>query len=149
MTRGVLRFFFDYGAGGCLWAGDDQTRSSLGLGPLDAGTFALDGRLLSPVRLPLPVAARRLRDHLGSLHAGYLNPLSPTDPSLWSRGLCERFNADVDRLLMLLRQELGRDYTIRDEQPRYAEDPGLADYLTRHPGLAPIEAVTAPSVGRG
>ncbi len=27
---GHLRFFFDYGAGGCLWAGDVQTTEALG-----------------------------------------------------------------------------------------------------------------------
>ncbi|NKX44996.1 hypothetical protein [Roseicyclus persicicus] len=147
MTKGALRFFFDHGAGGCLWAGDEDTRARLGVGPVDAGSFDLKGRVLSPARLPLSAAAQRLRDDLGFQHSRYLNPLYPPDPSLWSQALCDRFNADVDRLLALLRRELGGDYDITDEQPRYAEDPRLADYLAKNPGLKVMDRVTRPTIG--
>jgi hypothetical protein len=140
MIRASLRFFFDHGAGGCLWAGDDATRAQLGLGPLDAATFR-DGQPVAPPRLPLSDAARHLRDHLDALHARYLNPLYPPDPSLWSQALCDRFNADVDRLLALLRAELGGRYTIADEQPRCAEDARLGAYLAENPGLGVMDEV--------
>lgn len=146
MTKGALRFFFDYGAGGCLWAGDAETRASLGVGPLDAGPFGLDGLALSPSRLRLSETARRLRDQLDFQHSCYLNPLYPPDPSLWSQPLCDQFNADVDRLLALLRQELEKDYNILDEQPRYAEDPRLGDYLASNPNLQIMYEVTVPTV---
>jgi hypothetical protein len=114
MTKCSLRFFFDLGAGGCLWAGDAEARARLGVGPVDAG-YVSEGRILSPAKLPLSEAAQRLRDQLDFQHSCYLNPLYPPDPSLWSQALCDRFNADVDRLLTLLRQELGRDYNLADE----------------------------------
>lgn len=85
--------------------------------------------------LPISDAARRLRDQLDHQHSGYLNPLYPLDPSLWSQLLCDRFNADVERLLRLLRQELAVEFAIVDEQPRYAEDARLGDYLAQNPGL--------------
>ena len=146
MTKDALRFFFDYGAGGCLWAGDAETRASLGVGPLDAGTFGLGGRALSPPKLRLSETVRRLRDQLDFQHSCYLNPLYPPGPSLWSQALCDQFNADVDRLLALLRQELDHDYNILDEQPRYAEDAGLGDYLANNPNLQIMYGVTVPTV---
>ncbi|MBY0135584.1 hypothetical protein [Paracoccus yeei] len=146
MTKGVLRFFFDYGAGGCLWAGDTKTHARLGVGPVDAGSSGADEQASSPSRLHLSEAVHRLRDQLDFQHSGYLNPLHPLDPSLWSQALCDRFNADVDRLLTLLHQELGADYTILDEQPRYTEDVKLGDYLATNPGLVLMDEVKEPTV---
>ncbi|WCR18686.1 hypothetical protein [Paracoccus alcaliphilus] len=146
MTKGALRFFFDYGAGGCLWAGDAETCASLGVGPLDAGSFGLHGFALSSSKLRLSETVHRLRDQLDFQHSCYLNPLYPPDPSLWSQALCDQFNADVDRLLVLLRQELGGDYNILDEQPRYAEDARLGDYLANNPDLQLLDQVTVPTV---
>lgn len=147
MAKGVLRFFFDYGAGGCLWAGDSETRARLGVGPVDAAFFGPDGQMSSKPRLPLSEIAQQLRDGLDFEHCGYLNPLYPLDLSLWTQGLCDRFNTNVDKLLVRLRHELGADYTILDEQYRYAEDPRLDEYLTENPGLARIDEVKVPTVG--
>lgn len=146
MAKGTLRFFFDYGAGGCLWAGDESARESLGVGPVDAVSFRLDGRVFSPARLKLPEPVRRLRDQLDFQHSGYLNPLNPLDPSIWSQALCDRFNADVDRLLLLLRQELGSEYDILDEQTRYTQDARLEAYLANNPGIILVDEVTEPTV---
>lgn len=54
---------------------------------------------------------------------------------------CDRFNDDVDRLLAILRVELGNQYEIRDEQIRYVEDPELGEYLTQNPILSPITEI--------
>lgn len=53
MAKGVLRFFFDYGTGGCLWSGDAATRDRLDVGPVDAASFDLDGRVRKPSRVKL------------------------------------------------------------------------------------------------
>lgn len=146
MTKSVLRFFFEYGAGGCLWAGDAATLDRLGFGPVDAEHRSLDGRR-KPAVLELSDTACHLRDRLDFEHSGYLNPLYPPDPSLWSQALCDRFNADVDQLLTLLRQELSADFIILDKMSRYAEDTRLADYLAKNPGLVLMDEVMKPTVG--
>ncbi len=146
MANGVLRFFFDYGAGGCLWAGDNATRERLGLGPVDASLFDLEGRHCQPARVELSHLAQNLRDQLDFEHSGYLNPLYPPDPSLWAQSLCDHFNANVDRLLALLRHELGKNFDILDEQIRYEEDPQLDEYLAINPGLSKLNEITLPTV---
>ncbi len=132
MTKGVLRFFFDYGAG-CLWAGDAKTRDLLDVGPVDR-------------KLPLSEPVREQTDRILFAHACYLNPLYPPDPSLWSQSLCDRFNADVDSLILKLRQEVGEDYDILDQQERYAEDVRLTAYLLQHPELEKLHEATQPTV---
>lgn len=133
MTKTVLRFFFDYGAGGCLWAGDAKALAELGPGPVDIG-------------LALSKPAQDLRDQLDFMHSGYLNPLYPPDPSLWTQALCDRFNSRVETLLALLHHELGPEYDIQDRQPRYSQDPCLAAYLADHPNLSAVDDVTTPTV---
>lgn len=135
MTKGVLRFLFDYGAG-CLWAGDTKTLHLLDVGPVDR-------------KLPLSKSVREQADRLLSVQACYLNPLYPPDPNLWSQSLCDCFNANVDRLILKLRQEIGEDYDILDQQERYAEDVRLTAYLLEHPELEKLHKATQPSVRCG
>ena len=147
MSKGVLRFFFDYGAGGCLWAGDKATLARLDVGPVDALTFDLEGRVRKRPPLDLSEVAQTLRDRLDFQHSRYLNPVYPPDPSLWSQALCDRFNDDVDRLLEILRVELCNQYEIRDEQIRYVEDPELGEYLTQIP-LYHLSPKLSPDCGK-
>jgi hypothetical protein len=128
MAKDVLEFFFDCG---CLWAGNDATRHRLGCGPIDC---------MEPARLVLSDATRSLIEQVDYEHSTYLNPLYPPDPSLWSQDLCDRFNANVEKLIGMLRQELGADYDILDEQERYVEDPRLDAYLAQEPRLAKMNA---------
>lgn len=85
MTKGTLRFFFDFGAGGCLWAGDEATRSKLGVGPLDAAVYDLQGHVVVPPRISLPSNVHSLISRLDQEYLSYLNPLYPPDPSLWTQ----------------------------------------------------------------
>ncbi len=146
MEKYVLRFFFDYGAGGCLWAGDDFTRNQLGYGPVDASIFNFEGEVSKASLLPLSVTTRAIIEKLDFQHSGYLNPKYPPDPSLWSQSLCDYFNEEVDKLILLFKKELGSDYKILDQQNRYAEDATLAEYLRANPELSVINLVTKPSV---
>lgn len=132
MTKGVLRFFFDYGSD-CLWSADGKVRDILRSGPVDS-------------ELPLSKPVRELIDRIGFAQRCYLNPLYPPDPSLWSQSLCDRFNADVDRLISLLRQEIGEEYDILDQQERYVEDVRLTAYLLEHPELEKQDEATQPTV---
>ncbi|GLU28035.1 hypothetical protein [Brucella sp. NBRC 12950] len=146
MAKRVLRFFFDYGARGCLWTGDAATRDRLDVGPVDGASFDLDSRVRKPARVELSETAQTLRDQLDFEHSGYLNPMYPLDPSLWSQTLCDRFNANVDRLPALLREEIGEDYDILDEQIRYMEDPQLDEYLMVNSGLSRLNEIKLPTV---
>lgn len=133
-----LRFFFDHGAGGCLWAGDGPALDSFGSGPLDAPVRHADGAVASPPRIALTPEATDLRDRLERDHRTYLNPLYPPDPSLWSAARCARFNAAVDALVAMLRRDLSPRFVLLDEQERYREDPRLAAYLAANPHLEPM-----------
>ncbi|NIZ01597.1 hypothetical protein [Thalassospira lucentensis] len=146
MTKGILRFFFDYGAGGCLWAGNEETLSKLGSGPVDAEFVDVDGRIKYEASLILPEQTRQLIQQLDFEHSGYLNPLYPPDPSLWTQACCDRFNQRVDVLLRRLQHLLSDDYDIVDEQVRYIEDPELRVYLADNPGLNAVDKVTKPTV---
>jgi len=59
--------------------------------------------------------AQNLRDQLDFAHSANLKPLYPPNPSLWALYLCDHFNANVDRLLKILCQELGKDFDILDD----------------------------------
>lgn len=110
---GVLRFFLDPGAGGVLWAGDAATKARLGLGPVDADLFDLAGRIMTPAPVPLAPDTRALRDALmeevlAALDLGFGAPS-------WDEA---RIEAEGDRLLALLRQELAPGYVIKDERAK-------------------------------
>lgn len=146
-SKGVLRFFFDYCAGGCLWSGNTETTDKLGYGPVDAACYTIDGEVSVEPSLRFSEAAIELRDKLDFEYSTYLNPKYPPDPSLWSQVLCDRFNNDVDALIKLIREELGDDYEILDQQKRFSEDPGLEAYLAENLDLARIDQVLKPTVG--
>lgn len=96
--------------------------------------------------MPLSIEARILQTRLDFEHSGYLNPLYPPDPSLWSQALCDRFNARVDQLLDLRHQEFAERYLIVDKQERYVEDSRLDTYLLKNPTLAKLDEVVTSTV---
>jgi len=90
-----------------------------------------------------------LRDWLDAAHSLYLNPYYQPDPSLWTQEACNNFNSGVDSLLALLQRELDSDYEILDQQVRYAEDPGLGEYLAANSEISAIEDIRGPMVRHG
>jgi hypothetical protein len=124
-----LRFFFDWSAGGCLWAGDDETLQILGYGPVDCDSFDIDGKVSQESSLALPKQIKALIATMDVEHATALNPHYQPDPSLWRQEQCDAFNTKIDKLLKLLTEELGREYLIIDKQWRFFEDPELDRYL--------------------
>lgn len=120
--RYQLKFFFDYGAGGCLWGGNESTFEAFGVGPIDIVIAAKTGKI-----------PQELLDEINRIdnwHATYLNSEYPSDPSLWRQDECERFNAAVDLLFENIVLALGEEFEVEDQQERYKEDPDLERYLS-------------------
>src|SRR5687768_5273729 len=97
-----LRFFFDYGAGGCLWADNELTREVFGFGPVDKAIADKIGKI--------SVETLKSIEKLDDRHADYYNKDYPVDPSLWQQSECDDFNQKVDTLLSSLRQHLQDDF---------------------------------------
>ena len=115
-----VRFYFDYGAGGCLWADNDLTRQDFGLGPIDEAITS-KGKIFASTLL--------LIEELDVRHSDYYNKDYPLDPSLWRQSDCDEFNKKVNTLLNSLRQQLSTEFEIIDKQIRYSEDEDLEEYL--------------------
>jgi len=115
-----LRFFFDYGAGGCLWATDELTRITFGLGPIDYCIAQKTNQISVDLLTKIDDPDRR--------HSTYLNKGYPLDPSPWSQHECDEFNKAIDELIFDLESQL-HDFEIIDQQERYIEDTDLRRYL--------------------
>ena len=88
-----IRFFFDYGSGVCLWAGDNYTSNLLGYPiSIEADFLALDTTLIAE--------ANRLID----LYDESLNWESPLDDSPWSQETWSEFFEDTRKLYSSLRE---------------------------------------------
>jgi hypothetical protein len=116
-----LRFFFDYGAGGCLWADNDLTRQEFGFGPIDETIAERTSKISADTLKQIA--------ELDDVHADYYNKEYPPNPSLWRQSKCDDFNTLVNKLLISLRQQLSPDFEIIDKQTRYSEDEDLDKYL--------------------
>ena len=116
-----LRFFFDYGAGGCLWADNDLARQDFGVGPIDKVITERTGQISTETLKKI--------EELDDRHANYYNKDYPPDPSLWRQNECDNFNQQIDLLLNSLKQQLSSNFEIVDKQTRYSEDKDLEEYL--------------------
>lgn len=116
-----VRFFFDYGAGGCLWADNELTFTEFGVGPIDED--------IATKTQKLSFETLELIRFLDKKHSKYLNEDYPPHPSLWRQSECDNFNKSISTLLDRLRKEIGNDFEIIDKQPRYSEDADLEAYL--------------------
>ncbi len=119
--RYKLRFFFDYGAGGCLWADNELAKQDFGFGPIDKTIAQKTGKIVAETLSQIEILDRR--------HADYLNKDYQLDPSLWRQNECDDFNQSVDKLISLLKMQLKDEFEIIDKQDRYSEDPELDKYL--------------------
>ena len=134
-SKYVLRFFFDWRAGGCLWSGNDAAYRDLGHGP--PGEY-------DPCPLPLSTAVLEQCRQMASWHDTALNWKSPADPGPWRQAECDRFNAAVMELIANIRQELGVEFMVIDHQDRRAEDAELDAYLADPDGFRRRSAREAP-----
>jgi hypothetical protein len=102
MPNYKLRYFFDPGAGVCLWAGNDNARERFGY-PVDPGG------------LPLCENTQRQIFYVIAWYDTSIDWSDPAGPSPWDLDERQRFNAAAQRLLGLLRTELGNEFDLVDE----------------------------------
>ncbi len=97
-----LRYFFDPGAGICLWAADDEARGRFGYSveleklELSKDTIALGNRLLSSFD-------------------GSINWKDPAGPSLWSEQQRSQFMQESVSFYERLVSELGSEFNVVNE----------------------------------
>lgn len=98
-----FRFFFDAGAGTCLWSGNDATRSRFG--------YAVNARELEiPAELARRVAALTV-DYDASINWDYPPAAGP-----WNAERRAVFENEAGQTIALLRDALGSDYELIDER---------------------------------
>ena len=109
MTKYSARYFFDPGAGICLWADNDKTRAEFGY-PINHD------------ELPLTASTMALLDQVIRWFDLSLNWSSPSEPlpEPWTPQEKKHFDDTAGRLLALLRQELGAEWEISDEARRFS-----------------------------
>jgi len=112
-------FFFDHGAGGCLWADNEITRQTFGLGPVD---YAIARKMNKP-----DAATLQLIDSLDIWHARYYKHPLPFGTTFQQAGF-HGFNKALDTLLSLLQEQLQHEFDIIDGQERYGENEMAEEY---------------------
>jgi len=100
-TRYSLRYFFDPGAGTCLWAGDAATEARYGL-----AVMVHD--------LPVSPETRVLCDDVVAWFDTRIDWGDPGGPSQWDDAEAARFDATAARLLVALRADLEPGFAIAD-----------------------------------
>jgi hypothetical protein len=102
MARYRLRYFFDPGADICFWAANDAARERFG--------YPINAR-----ELPLTENTWRRLSFLTAWYDTSIDWDYPPDPSPWDDAERERFNREAQRLLAVVREELGSDFEVVDE----------------------------------
>lgn len=108
MAKYILRYFFDAGAGICLWANNDAARERFG--------YPIDLRDLS-----LSENTWRRANYIMSWYDTSINWEYPPDPSPWDESEMKEFDAVAQAMLARLRRELGPDFEIIDESRTVGE----------------------------
>jgi hypothetical protein len=102
MAKYLLRYFFDPGADICLWSSNDDALREFG--------YPVDAR-----KLPLPENTWRRITHLAAWYDTSIDWNYPSDPSPWDESERQRFNSESQKLLAVLREQLGSDFEVEDE----------------------------------
>ncbi len=102
MCRYIFRYFFDSGLGICLWSDNDAARERFNY-PVELSDLGLSENLLRRV------------NHLIAWYDTFRDWSYPPNPSPWPMSEDIRFHEASQKLLSMLRQELGSEFEIRDE----------------------------------
>lgn len=102
MSKYFLRFFFDAGAGTCLWSGDQLTKEKFG-NPIDIS------------KLPLDESIRRRVMYLSDWYDTSIDWSYPPNPSPWDVQEKKQFEDAVQEFLIDVRQALFPDFEVKDE----------------------------------
>jgi len=95
-----IRFFYDWGCDSPFWCGNDAARDKFGVGPIEPEELGLSAEISEQLR------------SLAEWHDTALDWDDPLGPSPWPPEECDRFNAAVNQILVLIRAKLGEEYEI-------------------------------------
>lgn len=112
----ILRFFFDYKAGGCLWSGNDAAYEKYGVGPLDATIYNLKGKISHEPKIKLPDVLKQNVLELDDLYSESLNWDDPAGNSPWSEEEWDDFYKRARSLHEEISKTLGDDFEVIYEQ---------------------------------
>ncbi|NUM53303.1 MAG: hypothetical protein HUU46_06645 [Candidatus Hydrogenedentes bacterium] len=98
----TFRYFFDLGAGTCLWSADDETRNRFG--------YAVDIDML-----PVSAETKEQYARLLAWHDRAFNWSDPTGDPVLGQEERARFNDAANRLFLQLRHELPEQFGLLDE----------------------------------
>ena len=108
----ILRFFFDYGCGGCLWSGNNAAFEKFDVGTLDATIYDLNGNITEEAKIKLPELTRQKVLELDNLYYTSLNWEDPTGDSMWDKSQWENFHIRTRELHKEISNILGNDFEI-------------------------------------
>lgn len=111
-----LRFFFDYGCGGCLWPGNAAAYDKFDVGTLDTEVYDLNGKISREARIKLPDSTRKKVLALDKLYSESLNWEDPAGDAIWSKSAWENFHSQARELHKEISSILGDDFEIIYEQ---------------------------------
>lgn len=107
-----LRFFFDYGCGGCLWCDNEAAYKKYGVGTLDAETYDLNGKVSQEARIKLPDLTKQKVLALDKLYCESLNWEDPGGDSMWNKSQLDNLHSQIRELYDEISNILGDDFEI-------------------------------------
>lgn len=107
-----LRFFFDYGCGGCLWSDNEAAYEKYDVGTLDAEIYDLNGKVSQEARIILPETTKQKVLELDKLYSESLNWDDPGGESMWDEAQWDYFYSKARELHKEISNILGNDFEI-------------------------------------
>lgn len=107
-----LRFFLDYGCGGCLWSDNEAAYEKFDVGTLDAEIFDLNGKVSQEARIKLPNSTRQKVLALNKLYSESLNWEDPGGESMWNKSQWDSFYSKTRELHKEISLILGDNFEI-------------------------------------
>lgn len=107
-----LRFFFDYGCGGCLWCDNEAAYKKYDVGTLDAEVYDPNGKVIQEARIKLPDSTKQKVLALDKLYSESLNWEDPAGDSMWDKSQWDKFYSQTRELHKEISNILGDDFEI-------------------------------------
>jgi hypothetical protein len=107
-----LRFFFDYGCGGCLWPDNKAAYEKFDVGPLDAEIYDLHGNVSQEAKIKLLDSIKKKVLALDKLYSESLNWADPTGESMWNKSQWSNFHTQTRELHKEISNMLGDNFEI-------------------------------------
>lgn len=107
-----LRFFFDYGCGGCLWCDNEAAYKKYDVGTLDAEVYDPNGKVSQEARIKLPYRTKQKVLTLDKLYSESLNWEDPSGDSMWDKSQWDNFYKQTRELHIEISNILGDDFEI-------------------------------------